>query len=62
MEPEVSGTAPLTTTVSFTEYLQLKEMRAALYAALYKVMVSETHAQAIEIARAAVEKDQERQR
>jgi hypothetical protein len=58
MEPEVSGTAPLTTTVSFTEYLQLKEMRAALY----KVMVSETHAQAIEIARAAVEKDQERQR
>ena len=58
MEPEVSGTAPLTTTVSFTEYLQLKEMRAALYT----VMVSETHAQAIEIARAAVEKDQERQR
>ena len=57
-EAEGGGTTRFTTTVSFTEYLQLKEMGAALY----KVIVSETHAQAIEIACAAVEKDKERQR
>ena len=30
-------------------------------AALYKILMSETHAQAVEIARTALEKDQERQ-
>jgi hypothetical protein len=48
---------PQSSAASFTEDLQLKEMRAALY----NILVSETHAQALEIARTALEIDQERQ-